>query len=404
MIDYSKLKVLVLGARERHALCIVRSLGAMGCQVFTADCFHFVTASLSKYSKGFFLYANPESNPERFLLDLELILRENKFDFVFAVSDLLPILLSKEMERFRGLAHFALTPKDIFDLANSKNKCFEIAEKISLPAPKTAIVESMESVQSAADLLQFPLVLKPVSKTHLNNEKKSTSLKVHYVHSKPELLNEFKQFVGSGRKFLLQEYVPGNGGEGVGALCEKGEAKVLFSYKRLHEFPLTGGASTLRISTNDLDLKEKAAKLLKAMNWDGVAMVEFKRDIRNSEAKLIEVNGRYWGSLALAFESGVDFPRYHLQSLLGEQIDYSGTYQPNVKLRWFLPGDLMYWFQRILKDGKTAVLEFLKEPFVKDDVWSWSDPLPILGELRSSLFYLVQVLKKQRSLTGEFKG
>ena len=37
-------------------------------------------------------------------------------------------------------------------------------------------------------------------------------------------------------------------------------------------------------------------------------MVEFKLDARDGVAKLMEINGRFWGSLQLAVDAGVDFP------------------------------------------------------------------------------------------------
>jgi predicted ATP-grasp superfamily ATP-dependent carboligase len=53
---------------------------------------------------------------------------------------------------------------------------------------------------------------------------------------------------------------------------------------------------------------------------DGVAMVEFKLDRRKGNAaKLIDVNGRFWGSLQLAILSGVDFPYYLYQLAVGDR-------------------------------------------------------------------------------------
>ncbi len=45
-----------------------------------------------------------------------------------------------------------------------------------------------------------------------------------------------------------------------------------------------------------------------ALDWTGVAMVEFKLDARDGVAKLMEINGRFWGSLQLADRRGRRFP------------------------------------------------------------------------------------------------
>ena len=58
----------------------------------------------------------------------------------------------------------------------------------------------------------------------------------------------------------------------------------------------------------DPDLVRRSRALLDAFGWCGVAMVEYKLDERTGTPYLMEVNGRFWGSLQLAIDAGVDFP------------------------------------------------------------------------------------------------
>ena len=58
-------------------------------------------------------------------------------------------------------------------------------------------------------------------------------------------------------------------------------------------------------------------RLLTALNWHGVAMVEFKIDA-TGQHWLMEINPRLWGSLALSIDAGVDFPLGLLQVARGE--------------------------------------------------------------------------------------
>jgi len=79
-----------------------------------------------------------------------------------------------------------------------------------------------------------------------------------------------------------------------------------FQHRRLAEIPVTGGASAWRESTElDPELLEHTRALIRALNWTGLVMVEFKRGRR---PWLVEINGRVWGSLPLACLAGVDFP------------------------------------------------------------------------------------------------
>ena len=43
-----------------------------------------------------------------------------------------------------------------------------------------------------------------------------------------------------------------------------------------------------------------ACKLIEAAGFEGIAMVEFKRDSATGQLSLMEINGRFWGSLPLS--------------------------------------------------------------------------------------------------------
>jgi carbamoylphosphate synthase large subunit len=57
----------------------------------------------------------------------------------------------------------------------------------------------------------------------------------------------------------------------------------------------------------DGPVREQGLALLKALKWHGVAMVEFRLRPDGTPV-FLEVNGRFWTSLALAVHAGADFP------------------------------------------------------------------------------------------------
>ena len=98
----------------------------------------------------------------------------------------------------------------------------------------------------------------------------------------------------------------------------RGEPLLLFQHRRIREYPISGGVSTCCESMPlDPKLRDWSVALLKAMNWDGVAMVEFRYDEASGRAVLLEVNGRFWGSLPLAVHAGCDFPYEFYRSSVG---------------------------------------------------------------------------------------
>jgi predicted ATP-grasp superfamily ATP-dependent carboligase len=193
---------------------------------------------------------------------------------------------------------------------------------------------------------------------------------------------------------LLQEYHSGDG-YGVELLMFEGQPICAFQHKRLHEVPITGGASSLRESVNlDPILYEHSRRMLAALNWTGLAMVEFK--LTEDGMCLMEINGRVWGSLPLAVHSGMDFPAHLAELYLSESPtvppEPDTQYRVGVRAR-NLNLDIV-WLLSVLRGNRRhpnievparselvpAICGYFN-PLYKTDVQSWDDPLPGLLEL-----------------------
>ena len=63
---------------------------------------------------------------------------------------------------------------------------------------------------------------------------------------------------------------------------------------------------------------EASEKILGHVAWEGVAMVEFLV-ADDGTPYLMEVNTRFWGSLQLSIDAGVDFPYLLYQVFAGRR-------------------------------------------------------------------------------------
>jgi len=197
------------------------------------------------------------------------------------------------------------------------------------------------------------------------------------------------------RRSRFQERVVGPG-TGVFLLCDHGHLLTAFAHRRLREKPPSGGVSVLCESIPvDRHLLEEAMSLLGPLGWHGVAMVEYKQDHRTGRHMLMEVNGRFWGSLQLAVDAGVDFPYLCYRLATGESVDVPSAYAVGVKSRWLL-GDLDHLLIRLRGRRREsfppepsrlrAVIEFLRRPKRgSQDVFRRDDPRPMFHELRQYL-------------------
>jgi predicted ATP-grasp superfamily ATP-dependent carboligase len=164
------------------------------------------------------------------------------------------------------------------------------------------------------------------------------------------------------------------------------EPRASFAYRRLREYPASGGPSTLRESIRDPDLQATTERLLSLLGWVGVAMAEFKVDPRDGRPKLLEVNPRFWGSLHHAILCGVDFPWLLCRMAVDGDAERVTGYAVGVQSRSLLHGDMMHF---LTCPERFRLRPALCDFSIPDDVLSADDPWPTLGRV-ASLFALVR--------------
>ncbi len=85
-------------------------------------------------------------------------------------------------------------------------------------------------------------------------------------------------------------------------------------------------------------------------------MVEYKVDSETGAAHLMEVNGRFWGSLQLAIDAGVDFPVLLVRAALGEDVEPVSDYQVGIRSRW-LWGDVDHLLTRLRRSDEQLLVQ-----------------------------------------------
>src|SRR5213076_2826759 len=217
-------------------------------------------------------------------------------------------------------------------------RTLELAGACGVRIPPTRVPASLAECHAAAAAVGYPCILKPRFSDFWDGERFAADHGPQYV-SDAAALEATALATRQGDLWPVVQGLVGGRGKGVFALYDHGEPVVWFAHERLRDFRPSGSGSSLRRSIAvDPRLREPASRLLSAMQWHGPAMVEF-RDDGAGEPCLMEVNGRFWGSLALAIASGVDFPNLWVKLLCGERVDPPARYETGVTLRW-LCGDV----------------------------------------------------------------
>lgn len=341
------MRILVLDANQRSALAVTRSLGALpSCSIITADETPTSLAGASKYSSDYRQYPSPSLQPQAFCEWLQATTATGQIDWIFPVTEISSqlILLNDKILNAARLPFAHL--EQVMSLAD-KWRLIQLAQDLGIGHPRSDYYESAEALDRAIMAgLSFPVVVKPTqSRRWLGDRWLATS--VHVAHSIDELshLLQHKEYLRDF-PFMLQEFIPGHGA-GIFALYNHGKPVVFFAHQRLREKPPRGGVSVLsRSAPLDAALVETATRLLDAAQWHGVAMIEFKVT-PEGKPYLMEVNTRFWGSLQLAIDAGVDFPALLLHACTGVSVSAPANYRIDQRLRWLLGDvDSLYLFFR----------------------------------------------------------
>jgi predicted ATP-grasp superfamily ATP-dependent carboligase len=403
------MKAFVTDGDQRPALAITRSLGRRGVSVLVGSEQPDSMASASKYCIRHVTYPSPYQHPDafdRFLLDL---IERERIDVVMPVTDVTTHLVSRNRSALSRLTATAAPSFEAFDFVANKMRLVQRAAQCGIATPRTHFVDGLADVEQLRGRIEYPAVIKPL-RSRIRTESGWLVTTVQYAHDDADLLRVYRDTEYLHRySSMIQERIVGPG-VGVFVLCDHGRLCAAFAHRRVREKPPSGGASVLCESIAlDPELLDQAMRLLGPLGWHGVAMMEFKQDRRTGRSYLMEVNGRFWGSLHLAVQAGVDFPYLSYLLALGRPFEIPASYQIGVKSRWLL-GDLDHLLMRLFhSDGDQhlpegapsrirALVDFL-QPIgagLKYDVISRDDPRPFVHE--------AQLYARQLSASAAHRG
>ena len=360
-------------------------------------------AGVSRYCQAAVRVPSPTRSGEAFVAAVRQEVGRGKHSVVIPADDVTLSLISQARSQFEGLASLPFPQFETVQHAHDKGALMALAQEKGIPVPKTVVVHDPAGLEAAVSRVGLPAVLKaPVSRFTLGGQWREGAA-VHYVDTAAELDKAFRAIGEAAPCLLVQERIPGDG-RGIFVLMNHGRLRAAFAHRRIREKPPSGGVSVLSESVGlDSQLLEYSERILEALKWHGVAMVEFKRDSRDGVSKLLEINGRFWGSLQLAVDAGVDFPYLLYRLAIDGDIEPVFTYQVGVRLRWWL-GDLD-WLLLRLRDGGSAtrrlqaIPEFLRPTgrMARAEVFRRDDPAPALSELSQ---YLQAVLRSAVARLG----
>src|SRR5436190_7544187 len=311
-------KILLLDAYSSRSLACVRSWGKKGVPFALGGERRSDMSLFSRYATDTFLYTSPKRDVSRFVDDVNRYARRFGADYVFPTSEAAIMACSQHQD---DLNCIALIPRrqDI-DVVFSKSKTLTLAQSLGIPVPNTVHVtaETPDLLDSLS--LTFPVAIKSANSEVIRDGRATTSTKTAYPLNRSALEHECRSRLANGQSVLVQEFIDGYG-VGVSGLFSEGRPEALLAHRRIRESDPTGGPSAVA-ETIELEphLLNPTVALFEAIGFTGPAMAEYKVDRRSGKAYLMEINGRFWGSVLLASAAGLDLPYLLWKMLNGMEI------------------------------------------------------------------------------------
>jgi len=390
---------IVLGLENAIGLAVVRDLGRHGVPVhgIARDCASIVTAS--RYCTDW------TQRPAGPIADwLPGLIARTGARAVLAISET-DLLQLSTLPAMIGDCHILVPRPQQLERVLDKMQTLQAATVAGLRVPQTWQPHADEDFAARAAQMRYPLVAKwsnPPEIMGLLERAGLEWIKTDYIRDAAQLLALLDRYAPIGRWPLIQQYCRGVG-LGQMLYMAGGQATLRFQHRRLHEWPPEGGVSTLcraeplNAHGAQMVLSEK---LLQALDWEGQAMVEYRYEPDSGHYWLMEVNGRFWGSLPLALHCGADFAWEAYRRTVLRQTDPAPPARDNLRARYMVPEtkrlvrillapgriDDPFFRRRPVVDLVAYLLAFF-DPRARYYVFSRSDPRPWLRDM-------VQIVRK----------
>ena len=299
----------MLDGHSAAALAFTRSLGRAGHWVAVGSNrgIH-APAEVSRYCRTRFRYPISTDDASGFIESLVEFARDHPIDLIIPMTDWTVLPLSACRDRFQGVSKLALGPHSALETSCDKYKTISLAHELNVSSPETVLVRSLADLR-AAQKFTFPAVVKDRFSARWRGNR-AVFGSVTYAYSPDDLRRKAEQRLAQAGDVLVQEFVAGTG-IGFSSLVVKDKLYLPFQWLRVRELDPRGSGSSARKSIPVTpEILESSRALIMRAGFQGISMVEFKRQHGSGRAVLMEINGRPWGSLQLPIVSGIDYPRH----------------------------------------------------------------------------------------------
>ena len=375
-------RVLAICGDSQVGLWMLRSLAKNGLTVFAVCNTHKGQAAHSRHCAGAWALdrgADAASSVDQ----IETLARELEVGSVMPIAENHHLALIECRDRFEPDIHVFSPSAEAFGKATDKGYMHGLCVELGVPVARGMTLDRL--MAAGGDGLQFPLVMR-TSRQNDASANGRASWKAAYARDKAQLDDLYQSVRSFADNIIVQEYHSGVEVH-VQILMHRGEAFMVGEYIGEHHMPLAGGVTVQRVTCRHEPVIHDAVRLLKAIDWEGIAAVQCHYDTETDEYIFLEINPRFCGGLPTVIMAGFQAPFLLWQSHFEPERMRKTPYRLGLRTR-ILGGDANWMLgmirgHRLPPDQKrlskpATVARFLWNcgPWTKDDSFTLGDPKP----------------------------
>ncbi len=379
-------RIVILGGHIQ-ALGLARQASSKGVEVVLLTESRYSVARYSRAVKRTIVF-NSEEEEMQYINDLCL---PNQATLLFPTNDEAVELLCENYNDYNIRFALGIPQPKIVALFNNKRKAYQYAEANNIPCPKCWYPNSMQEVEQLAEVLPYPIVVKPAVMYSFHT---TFGKKAFRCNNSEELLTIYHRVNAKHyplESILIQEFLSGGPKHlySCGVMAVEGKPVVSLQANRIRQNPMDfGNSTTFAVTCNIQEIQKQTEKLLLQTQYFGLGEVEWMWDEEVGQYKFLEINTRAWKWHTISNQLGFSF--------IGAMIDYYNGIETPVGI----PIKRVGWVERLtdwtvivkeLIHGRMSLKDICASYRIKHEsaVWKWHDPLPgIMYILLSPILYI----------------
>lgn len=355
------------------AVGIARSLGQLGVPVYAVVEDRYTPLAASRYLTKAFVWKSWPGSSEAFLAAMARIRDAiNQPTILIPLDDLSAIFVAENATALSRWFLFPKLPQSLPRQLANKASLYATCVRMGVPCARTIVPHSSDDVREFIEHVSFPIVAKAAEQWHLL--KGGYNVKIIQTHQ--ALLALCDQVDSEeNSEMVLQEYIPGEDWIYHGYCDSKAGLYVSFTGKKILDYPPGAGSTAIGLSAGNEALLLQSEKFLRDISYSGISDMDWRRDERDGQYKLMDCNPRIGMNFQM-FETsaGIDVVRAEHLNLTGHSVDPSQM----IEDRRFIVEQ--FYFLSLVRGGRVTI-KLSGSPVTRNRKlawWSSDDKLPFL--------------------------